>query len=452
MGFNSVLKFFVVLFWTIIFGCTTHNSPPAQKQNAGPKSQSNNYHIVQLDECKPVEVTGNLVKKVDNFMIVFDPSASMTETYVASDECVTCHVQYKDMEYANRHSVDRGGPEISEENPPLNTTCLSCHQDYSYSKFKFAKRIAYCFNQTIPDLKLSGAIRTFGSPVYTMISHGPESYTKEEFSRHLRGILDADGISPLDHTLKAVKDDWFNIQEKIAIIIISDGKDMDERPVLAAEELKAAYGENICIYTIHIGNDTNGKLIMEKIAAAGQCGLAVSGDSLLNREKMDDFIREIFLKEGPPKKVEAAVPATVDSDGDGVPDDKDNCPETPEGLPVDENGCWKLIVLADVLFDFDKDNLKPEGRFILDKVVHMLNKYPLLKLKIKGHTDNFGSMEYNIGLSKRRAQAGLNYIIEKNIAPERLSMSWHSYSIPKATNETREGRALNRRIEFQFSK
>jgi len=222
---------------------------------------------------------------------------------------------------------------------------------------------------------------------------------------------------------------------------MTDGKDMNERAVWASEELKAAYGENICIYTIQIGNDPAGKVLLERIAHAGQCGLAVNADTLLNQEAMNDFVREVFLTKRPP-----------DSDGDGVTDDKDLCPDTPPGLKVDENGCWKLVVLADIFFDFDKYTLKPESHATLDQVVEMLNKHQFLKLKISGHTDNFGSMEYNIKLSKRRAQAGMNYLLEKGISSERLSISWHSFSIPRAGNETPEGRTLNRRIEFKFSK
>ncbi|MDY7032612.1 MAG: vWA domain-containing protein, partial [Thermodesulfobacteriota bacterium] len=266
MRYSSIVTCMILSFWILISGCSVHNPQSNQKDGSDSKPSTHTYHLVQLDECAPVELTPNLVKKVDNFMVMFDPSASMTETYVASDECITCHVQYKDIEYASRHSVDRGGPEISEEDAPLTSKCQSCHLDYSYTKFKFAKKIAYCFNQTIPDLKLISALRTFGSPVYTMISHGPESYSKEEFGHNLRGILDADGTSPLDHSLKAAKKDWFSVEGKTAVIIISDGKDMDERPVLAAEELKAAYEENICIYTIHVGNDITGKLTLEKIA------------------------------------------------------------------------------------------------------------------------------------------------------------------------------------------
>jgi OOP family OmpA-OmpF porin len=444
MRYGSVLKTMLALIWIILSGCPAHHSQPTTKEKITPKHFRSNYHLVQTDECEPIEVADDLVKKVDNFMVIFDPSASMTETYIASADCIVCHAQYKETEFANQHVANYGGQKIAKQDGYLSSKCIECHQDNLYTKFKFAKKIVYCFNQTIPDLELISAIRTFGSPVYTSRNYGPESYSKEEFGHALRKIIDVDGASPIDHALLAAKKDWFAKEGKIAVIIISDGKDMNESAVLAAEELKAAYGENICIYTIQIGNDPAGKVLLERIASAGQCGLTVNADTLLNQEDMNDFVREVFLSKRPPKK--------ADSDGDGVTDDKDICPDTPPGLKVDENGCWDLVILGDVLFDFDKYNLKPEGHAILDQVVEMLNKHSFLNLKLSGHTDNFGSMEYNIRLSKKRAQAGMNYLLEKGISSERLSISWHSFSIPRAGNETPEGRALNRRIEFKFNK
>jgi len=61
-------------------------------------------------------------------------------------------------------------------------------------------------------------------------------------------------------------------------------------------------------------------------------------------------------------------------------------------------------------------------------------------------------MAYNIKLSKQRAQSGVNYLVKKGIDPARLSTSWHSYSIPVATNDNPAGRSLNRRLEFKFKK
>jgi OOP family OmpA-OmpF porin len=151
---------------------------------------------------------------------------------------------------------------------------------------------------------------------------------------------------------------------------------------------------------------------------------------------MEKFTRTVFLK-----RASKAYIAT-----DDIPDWCDLCPGTKEAT---DNG-WDLVIQADVLFDFDKYNLKPEGVAALDQIAQYLIQNPMLNLHISGHTDNFGSMAYNITLSKRRALTGYEFLVNKGIEPQRLSMSWHSYTIPVATNETSEGRALNRRLEFEF--
>jgi len=82
MRYELVLKTVLLLTLTILFGCPTHHSQPTTKEKITPNS---NYHLVQTDECKPIEVSDDLVKKVDNFMVIFDPSASMTECPVQRD-------------------------------------------------------------------------------------------------------------------------------------------------------------------------------------------------------------------------------------------------------------------------------------------------------------------------------------------------------------------------------
>jgi len=139
-------------------------------------------------------------------------------------------------------------------------------------------------------------------------------------------------------------------------------------------------------------------------------------------------------------------PEPKDSDGDGVYDDKDECPGTPAGARVDSRGCW---CLGDVLFDFDKSVIKPEGRPILDEVVLILENNPSLRIDIQGHTDSIGSEEWNQGLSERRAKAVMEYLVAAGIDPERLTMQGFGEGSPATTNETKEGRALNRRVELK---
>jgi len=439
----------MILFCILFFGCNKHTPPVVDK--AVVDSASTGYHRFNFDEYTPVDTKG-YVQKVDNFTIVFDPSASMTETYTSSYDCIACHTDYQDKGYAAKHAERYGGKEFAlVENQEFAMDCNQCHQNFLYTKFEFAKELAKGFNQAIPELDLIGTIRTFGSPAYVNFQYGLKQndnkkylkYDKKAFGRAIKKILDADGASPLASTLEAISRDWYDHKGRIAVIVISDGVGMGEKEVLAAEDLKAKYGEDICIYTVFIGNSPSGRKVMNRIALGGQCGIAIDGDQLLEKEKMEGFVTEIFLDRGQ---------TDSDDDGDGVPNCCDDCPDTKPGVKVDHRGCWDLVVLADVLFDFDKYNLKPEGLIALEQVVEMLTKYPFLDLHISGHTDNFGSMEYNIKLSKRRATAGLDYLVKRGIDPKRLSISWHSYSIPVATNDTAAGRALNRRLEFKFSK
>jgi len=135
----------------------------------------------------------------------------------------------------------------------------------------------------------------------------------------------------------------------------------------------------------------------------------------------------------------------LDSDGDGIIDSSDRCPRTPKGATVNEYGCW---VCKDVNFDFDKSNIKPEYYPNLDMQVDFLKRNPDMTVEIQGHTDNIGSKVYNQRLSERRAHAVMNYLVENGIAKERLSAKGYGFSAPMASNETKEGRAKNRRVQF----
>lgn len=107
------------------------------------------------------------------------------------------------------------------------------------------------------------------------------------------------------------------------------------------------------------------------------------------------------------------------------------------------------IVLKNIFFDYDKATLRPESYAELDRVVNILTKQPKLKIEISGHTDNKGAFEYNKQLSKSRAKTVVDYLIEKGISADRLTFEGYAFEKPIATNDTDEGRQLNRRVEFK---
>ncbi len=102
-----------------------------------------------------------------------------------------------------------------------------------------------------------------------------------------------------------------------------------------------------------------------------------------------------------------------------------------------------------ILFDFDKSNIRPVSKSILNKLAVYLEQHPKLRLGVEGHTDSIGGMDYNIKLSQRRANAVKAYLVNVGISASRLKPSGFGYTKPVADNSTAMGRQLNRRVVFR---
>ena len=111
-----------------------------------------------------------------------------------------------------------------------------------------------------------------------------------------------------------------------------------------------------------------------------------------------------------------------------------------------------LFRLNGIFFEFAKYELLETSMNDLNRVVQLLNSHPALKLEIHGHTDFIGSDDSNMELSKQRALSVKDFLIKNNIDPERLIIKYFGESEPIASNETDEGRQLNRRVEFVIKK
>ncbi|PLX43880.1 MAG: outer membrane beta-barrel domain-containing protein [Deltaproteobacteria bacterium] len=140
----------------------------------------------------------------------------------------------------------------------------------------------------------------------------------------------------------------------------------------------------------------------------------------------------------------------IDTDGDGVWDEEDKCPTTPKGVPVDKEGCnvKKVSIKLEAEFDTGKAEIRKESYPEVDKVGEFMVKYTSTNAVIEGHTDSVGSSESNQALSQRRAEAVREYLIKNfDIAPSRVTAKGYGEEKPVATNDTPEGRQMNRRIE-----
>jgi OOP family OmpA-OmpF porin len=176
------------------------------------------------------------------------------------------------------------------------------------------------------------------------------------------------------------------------------------------------------------------------VTVSGECLNAVGGTAPEN------------CVEAPPP---APAPKMVDgdADGDGVADSRDRCPGTPRGARVNSNGCEiidnvVINVTADH-FAFDSAELKPKMQAELDTVVSRLKGSKGQEmLEVIGHTDSTGPEAYNQGLSERRAQAAADYLSSQGIDADSMTVKGMGENVPVADNGTREGRAMNRRVEI----
>jgi outer membrane protein OmpA-like peptidoglycan-associated protein len=152
-----------------------------------------------------------------------------------------------------------------------------------------------------------------------------------------------------------------------------------------------------------------------------------------------------------------------DADKDDIPDAQDACPKEPGSASPDKekNGCPQFIkrikgsneiqVLKKVEFEFGSARLSAASFPILDEVVRLLQANPEITLmSIEGHTDNVGSDETNLKLSRDRAKSCLDYLVQKGVKKERLTSEGFGEAKPLESNDTPQGRAKNRRTEFHI--
>jgi len=111
-----------------------------------------------------------------------------------------------------------------------------------------------------------------------------------------------------------------------------------------------------------------------------------------------------------------------------------------------------VVELENIFFQFDKAEILPESKKELQALADLLYDYPFMEIEISGHTDNIGKADYNQKLSEKRAKAVVDFLDKEDIDIKRLSFKGYGSSKPIDTNETEEGQANNRRVEFLILK
>jgi OOP family OmpA-OmpF porin len=196
--------------------------------------------------------------------------------------------------------------------------------------------------------------------------------------------------------------------------------------------------------------DSDGDGVMDRFDKCPNTpkGTRVDGSGCPLPEMKTEIIKETITSlsgEECPVKIDGP-----DRDRDGVPDDVDQCPNTPCDFSVDDKGC---PVKANLMIHFatDKAEITPESRPLVKKFAEFLIRNKGSLVHIIGHTDWRGSDQYNMALSKRRAKAVRDALIEYGVSASRLSTEGRGEREPIASNKTPEGMALNRRTEVHLT-
>ncbi len=304
-------------------------------------------------------------------------------------------------------------------------------------------------NHRIPNHPYTAALRVFGYKIaitrrdFTTLYYGPSNYNRDEFEDSIARLIAADSVSPFATAINESDGELQNMPSPKAILMFADFEESigSGQPVQSAGNIRRRYGSELAVYTFYITRQNSAVKLAKDIAQAGG-GKAYNICLMLDDEvAFENMMMDIF---GPSDAVPCA-----DQDGDGVCDADDICPNTPKGAPVDERGCW--IAAYSQFFDFDKAVVKPAFLPRLQHAAEIINRNPQLpRVLIAGHTDNVGSPEYNMGLGRRRAQAVFDHLVKYGVEPSRLTVESFGETRPVATNNTEEGRARNRRVEFHI--
>ncbi|NOQ65066.1 MAG: OmpA family protein [Methyloprofundus sp.] len=324
------------------------------------------------------------------------------------------------------------------------------------SKFDVEKQFLYRLNKTIPaNINLSTGIQSFGTGSClgwstTKLDQAVSGYSASKFQSGLDNAECAGGGTPLNRALEEAAPALESAPGNIALLILSDGQQLPASTLSEAQALESKFGNRLCIYSVWVGNeyDTDGQFVLQELSNISNCGNSVNVADLQSSSAMANYTEEMLFT---PVAITRAAPAPIrstDDDGDGVDNAYDKCPNTPAGAQVNSQGCWSY---SKVDFGFNATTITPEYAPLFDNAIYVLNRNPRLTVELNGHTDSTGPAAYNLGLSERRAIAVKNHLVKKGIDANRLTTKGFGETQPIASNDTREGRAENRRVGFTIT-
>ena len=343
--------------------------------------------IVKTVAVKRVRVVEEVVKVADNFIVLFDASGSMQDQYG----------------YTGQKKVD------------------------------LAKQIYEARTARLPDLDWNAGLYLYTPwrSFYEMQPFNKEAYIDalDQLAAYKPSIRYKNQPSPLGDAIKNLDPILAKLSGQTAVFIFTDGQFTLSQPkvwpVAAARQIASKY--DVCFYIISSAQTPKSQKLVNDLAAVNTCSRAYSFDAVLSRPEYTTsalyMVRDRAI-------VETELISRVVG-----------------------------IELNNILFDFGSADIRREYHDKLDTLAKFLENNPESYVVIEGFTDSIGDPKYNLALSRRRALSVKNYLMEREIfsaaeanigaiAEKRLVTLWYGKDLPVASNDTAEGRQLNRRVRL----
>jgi OOP family OmpA-OmpF porin len=302
-------------------------------------------------------------------------------------------------------------------------------------------------SQRISGIPAVASLRVFGHKSawkeadFTESRYGPEPFDFAGLESAIAKLAPSDAVSPVGSGIRGLARDLSFMENPRVALVFSDFEvtAVAGDPAGETRKILETYGGDTRVFAFYVTRDKKAIELANQIALAGS-GRSLDVCRLLSDETLfGDVMTDIF---GPP-----AEPPCSDRDSDGVCDEADVCPLTPEGAPVDGRGCW--MAAYSQFFDFDKAVVKSEFHPRLRHAAEIIKANPWISaVIIAGHTDSKGTDSYNMTLGQKRAEAVRELLSEFGAPLEKLAVLSFGKTKPLDTNDTEEGRSRNRRVEF----
>ncbi len=304
---------------------------------------------------------------------------------------------------------------------------------YMAETFPQAKALSLSFVRALPDKSARaknpsqynvGAIGFGGdSRVAKPLSEFDRAAVASTLQRvEIMGAIDGrGGHTPVHAILTEVAEQLKGRTGRAAVVIFSDGEPNDvDWALTAAKNLISGHPDGVCFHGVQTGSNLEGAQFLRTLAElSSPCGSFRSASSVSGSDSLSSFARGVMVG-----GAGAAAPAVAAA------------------------RCQDTIRQRGIEFGFDRYEVNPAGVAVLDVAAEQLSACPGARIEVAGHTDDIGPTDYNERLSLRRAKSVRDYLVGAGIDAQRLGVAGYGYAEPIASNDTREGRAHNRRVEI----